>query len=87
MDRARTTGKEAPAQKDQIAQFHINLKQYRDTLKNLGMGDLQIEEMIRTRKYMENVDITSPADGFILIRNISEGSGSTKERNFIALPI
>jgi Cu(I)/Ag(I) efflux system membrane fusion protein len=73
MDRVQATGKETPAQKDQITQFSINLKQYRDSLKNLGMGDLQIDEMIRTRKYMENVDITSPADGFILIRNVSDG--------------
>jgi membrane fusion protein, copper/silver efflux system len=73
MDRVQTTGKEYPAQKDQITQFGINLKQYRDSLKNLGMGDRQIDEMIRTRKYMENVDITSPADGFILVRNVSEG--------------
>ena len=37
------------------------------------MGELQIQEMIKTRKYMENVDITSPADGFILQRNVSDG--------------
>jgi membrane fusion protein, copper/silver efflux system len=73
MDRVKATGKENPAQKDQITQFNINLKQYRDTLKNLGMGDAQIEEMIRTRQYMENVNITSPSDGFIITRNVSAG--------------
>ncbi len=73
MDRVRTTGKEAEFQKDQITQFKINLQQYKDSLRNLGMGDLQIEEMIRTRKYMENVNITSPADGIILVRNVSLG--------------
>jgi len=73
MDRVQVTGKENPAQKDQIAQFNINLQQYKDSLRNLGMGQLQIEEMIRTRKYMENVDITSPADGFILVRKVSNG--------------
>ena len=30
------------------------------------MGDRQIQEMIKTRKYTENVEITSPANGFIL---------------------
>jgi membrane fusion protein, copper/silver efflux system len=73
MDRVKTTGRESPAQKDQIAQFKVNLQQYKDSLKNLGMGDLQIEKMIQTRQWMENVDITSPADGFILIRNVSDG--------------
>ena len=73
MDRVRTTGRETPAQKDQLTQFNINLQQYRDSLRNLGMGDLQIEEMIRTRKYLQDVNITSPADGFILVRNVSDG--------------
>ena len=53
-------------------QFDTNLKPYADALKNLGMGDRQIQEMIKTRKYLENVDITSPTDGFILVRNISD---------------
>ncbi|TLM98849.1 efflux RND transporter periplasmic adaptor subunit, partial [bacterium] len=73
MDRVQATGNESPAQKDQLQQFNINLKQYRDSLKNLGMGDVQIEEMIRTRRFMENVNITSPADGFIISRKVSEG--------------
>ena len=72
-DRVQATGKEPQAQKDQITQFNLNIKQYRDSLRNLGMGDLQIEEMIRTRRYMENVNITSPADGIILVRNVSQG--------------
>ncbi len=67
------TGEETQVQKDQMTQFSINLQQYKDSLRNLGMGDLQIEEMIRTRRFMENVNITSPADGFILIRNVSLG--------------
>jgi membrane fusion protein, copper/silver efflux system len=73
MDRVRTTGKEPEFQKDQLTQFKINLQQYKDSLRNLGMGDLQIEEMIRTRKYMENVNVTSPVDGIILARNVSLG--------------
>ncbi len=73
MDRVRTTGQESEARKGQLTQFKINLQQYRDSLRNLGMGDLQIEEMIRTRKYMENVNVTSPADGIILARNVSMG--------------
>lgn len=73
MDRVRTTGAETEAQKGQLTQFKINLQQYKDSLRNLGMGDLQIEEMIRTRKYLENVSLTSPADGIILARNVSLG--------------
>ena len=72
-DRVQTTGSETPAQQHRVAQFNINLRQYTDSLRNLGMGELQIKEIIRTRSYMENVDITSPADGFIIARNVSEG--------------
>jgi Cu(I)/Ag(I) efflux system membrane fusion protein len=72
-DRVQQTGQETPGQKSQLAQFEINLKQYSDALKNLGMGEPQLQEMLRTRQYMENVDIISPADGFILQRNVSDG--------------
>jgi membrane fusion protein, copper/silver efflux system len=72
-DRVQATVKETPGQKDRLAQFNINLQQYRDSLRNLGMGDQQIERLIRTRTYMENIDITSPVDSFILVRNLSLG--------------
>ena len=69
----RQTGRENPAQKDQLTQFNINIRQYTDSLKSLGMGEAQIKEMIRARRYMEDIDITAPADGFIIARNISQG--------------
>ena len=72
-DRVRTTGRENPAQKDQLAQYAINLQQYKDSLRNLGMGEKQIEELIRKREYMENIHITAPADGFVTARYISLG--------------
>jgi membrane fusion protein, copper/silver efflux system len=40
-------------------------------LYNLGVGDYQIQEMIRTRKPAPYVEIRSPATGTILSRNIS----------------
>jgi membrane fusion protein, copper/silver efflux system len=72
-DKARPTGQETEAQRSMMANFDLNLKQNRDGLRNLGMGELQIQELTRTRKLMETVDITSPADGFILQRNVSDG--------------
>jgi membrane fusion protein, copper/silver efflux system len=72
-DRVKATGQETEMQRSQMANFELNLKQYRDALHNLGMGELQIQEMVRTRKLMENVNITSPAEGFILQRNVSDG--------------
>jgi membrane fusion protein, copper/silver efflux system len=72
-DRVHVTGKETAVQRDQLAQFDINLQQYKDSLRNLGMGDAQIEEIIKSRKRIENVDVTSPADGFLITRKVSDG--------------
>lgn len=44
-----------------------------DRLRNLGMSDVQIEEVSSTRKLPEDVYIVSPTDGFILSRNITPG--------------
>lgn len=73
MERAQGGTITGQAQKDQMQQFGLGLKQYRDSLKNLGMGDRQIDRMIATRKYMENVEITAPGDGIVLVRNVSQG--------------
>jgi Cu(I)/Ag(I) efflux system membrane fusion protein len=72
-DRVKVTGQETEMERSQMANFELNLKQYRDALRNLGMGENQIQELARTRKLMANVDITSPADGFVLTRNVSDG--------------
>ena len=72
-DRAKPTGQETEIQRSQMANFDLNLKQYRDALRNLGMGELQIQELVHTRVRMENINITSPSDGFILLRNVSDG--------------
>ena len=73
MDRVQVTGQENPAQKGQIEQFNLNLRQYREALRNLGMGEVQIQRLIETRRPADDVDITSPADGFIVERRVSEG--------------
>jgi len=44
-----------------------------DRLRNLGMSDSQIMEISMDHKIPENVYVVSPADGFILSRNISPG--------------
>lgn len=42
-------------------------------LRNYGMGEKQIAEIAATRQMPENVNIVSPADGFITVRNVSNG--------------
>ncbi len=42
-------------------------------LRNYGMGEKQIAEIAATRSIPENVDITSPASGVIVMRNVAQG--------------
>lgn len=70
LDRFQASDKETPAQ---IEQTRINVQQYVDSLSNLGMSELQIREMARTKQYTENIYITAPATGFIIARNVSVG--------------
>ena len=42
-----------------------------DSLRGLGMSDLQIEEIHRTRTTSPHISIYSPVSGFVLTRNIS----------------
>ena len=72
-DRPKTTGEETASQRSQVESFDLQRRQYRDALRNLGMGERQIQELSRTRKLLETIDIPSPADGIILQRNVSEG--------------
>jgi RND family efflux transporter MFP subunit len=46
---------------------------YRQNLFSYGITQSQLEEIERTRKVPEAIDIRSPAAGFILLRNVSPG--------------
>ncbi|HEY1984712.1 MAG TPA: efflux RND transporter periplasmic adaptor subunit [Terracidiphilus sp.] len=51
-----------------------------DRLRNLGMSDVQIEEMSTNRKIPEDVYVVSPTDGFIISRNITSGLRFERQR-------
>jgi RND family efflux transporter MFP subunit len=50
-----------------------NLRQRVEKLQNLGMSDLQIEEIRQTREIPAAIRIVAPADGIVLARNVSPG--------------
>jgi membrane fusion protein, copper/silver efflux system len=56
-----------------------------DRLRNLGMSDVQIDEMVSTRKIPEDVYVVSPTDGFILTRNISPGLRFEREKEMYTI--
>jgi len=69
-DRFQKNVKEPP---QQLTLTDRNIKQYRDSLRNIGMSDVQIEEIAETRAYAESIQIRSPANGFVTVRNVSTG--------------
>ena len=70
LDRFQASGRETTAQ---IDQSNVTIQQYLDSLRTLGMSELQIREMAHTRQYTENISIIAPATGFIIARNVSVG--------------
>lgn len=70
MDRYQASGQEPPAQ---IALTKANVQQAVDSLRNLGMGDIQIDEIKRTRQLTQNILLRAPVTGFVLTRNVSPG--------------
>ncbi len=74
LDRYQSTGQETP---EQIALTKANVQQNIDSLRNLGMSELQIKEIEKSRTYTENIRMVAPATSFILARNVSPGQRYT----------
>jgi membrane fusion protein, copper/silver efflux system len=52
---------------------NTNFQQRLQKLENMGMAAAQIADIERTRELPKNIHIFSPADGFVLARNVSPG--------------
>ncbi len=70
LDRFLSSGNETP---EQIKLTKANIQQAADVLRNMGMNDIQVEEMRQKRELTQRIKIYSPTDGFILTRNVSPG--------------
>jgi membrane fusion protein, copper/silver efflux system len=70
LDRFKAAGKETS---DQIAVTQVSVRQAADGLRNLGMGEVQIQALARDRQTTQSIELRSPATGFVLERNISPG--------------
>jgi membrane fusion protein, copper/silver efflux system len=70
LNRFETSGKET---KEQLDLTDANIENYRNALRNLGMTEHQLDEIMRTRQGGDQVEIRAPAAGFILARNLSLG--------------
>ena len=70
LDRFEKSGKET---KEQLDLTDANIENYRNSLRNLGMTEHQLDEIMRTRKGGDQVEIRAPAAGFVLTRNLTLG--------------
>jgi membrane fusion protein, copper/silver efflux system len=59
--------------KEQLDLTSANIDNYRNSLRNLGMSEHQMDEIMRTRQGGDQVEIRAPATGFILLKNITLG--------------
>jgi RND family efflux transporter MFP subunit len=58
---------------EQLELTGANIENYRNSLRNLGMTEHQLDEIMRTRQAADNIEIRAPAAGFVLARNLSLG--------------
>ncbi|MCE5264465.1 MAG: efflux RND transporter periplasmic adaptor subunit [Deltaproteobacteria bacterium] len=62
----------------QVPLTKTSMQQYVDNLRNLGMGEAQIQEIASTRKISLNIQMRAPTTGFVIDRNVSPGQRFTK---------
>jgi len=57
----------------QLASTNAQIQAASENLRGLGMSRFQIDELARTRQRANIVTVRSPADGFVVARNVSPG--------------
>jgi RND family efflux transporter MFP subunit len=69
LERFQRSGSRASEQ--QLEETRTSLRRNIDNLRSLGMSDVQMEELKRSRKAADNLNIIAPVTGLILARNVS----------------
>ena len=77
-DGARTVAYPGAVSKQGVS----SVQGYTDRLRNLGVSETQIRQMAENHQLPETVNIVSPADGFILARNITAGQHFDRSTEF-----
>jgi membrane fusion protein, copper/silver efflux system len=68
LDRVEASATEPKSQAEVTS---ANIELYRNSLRNLGMSEYQLDEIKRTKTGGDVIEIRAPAAGFILSRNVS----------------
>ena len=69
IERIRNAGRDP---EDSTKGGDANLRINEEQLRALGMGDPQIKELARTKQITRDIEVTSPVDGVVLSRSISQ---------------
>jgi Cu(I)/Ag(I) efflux system membrane fusion protein len=77
--------KEEPSNVNQLSLTKANIRQYSDTLRNLGMGEKQIEDIGKTRQFTDMIKIASPASGIVISRTIFSGQRFERGTEFFKI--
>jgi membrane fusion protein, copper/silver efflux system len=72
-DRFKKSAADGSPEAQNLGATASNLQQRNQQLQNLGMSQLQMDEIRRSRQIPETIKILSPANGFVLDRNVTPG--------------
>ena len=72
-DRYRKAAAEGQAEGQSLGAATSNMRQRVDMMHNMGISDLQLDEIDKERTLPEQLKIFAPADGIVLSRNVSPG--------------
>jgi membrane fusion protein, copper/silver efflux system len=72
-ERFKKSSAEGNVEGQSLSAANANIQQRTQQLQNLGMSQLQMEEIRRTRQFPDSIKIVAPVDGFVLARNVSPG--------------
>jgi len=70
LERLKSEGTALPSQIDSV---EVSIQQYRDALHNLGMSELQMDAIAKTKERVQEIEMRSPATGIVVSRNIYLG--------------
>ncbi|OGD12698.1 MAG: hypothetical protein A2W20_01385 [Candidatus Aminicenantes bacterium RBG_16_66_30] len=70
LDRLKSEGTALPSQ---LTSVEVSVQQARDALHNLGMSDIQMDAIAKTKERVQQIEMRSPATGIVIARNIFLG--------------
>jgi len=77
--------KNEPSNVNQLDITKANIRQYSDTLRNLGMGEKQIEEIGQSRRFTDIIKVASPTSGIVISRTIFSGQRFERGTEFFKI--